>query len=80
MSDPNVLETIGALKAQVKAAHDRVDRLELRVVKELEKVGDKLDSIQAWMHKKQGSEMTWIFVGSLAGAVLTFLANKYLGG
>lgn len=71
-------ETIGELKAKVKAAHDRVDKLESGLREDLEKIMSKLGTIEQWMHKKQGSEATWILVASIVSGLLSFLATKFL--
>ncbi len=78
MAETDIYETVGALKAGIKAAHDRTDRLELGVRKELEKIMDKLGAIETWMHRTQGQQSLMIVIGSLFSAGVTLLVSHYL--
>jgi len=78
MADTDIYETVGALKAGVKAAHDRTDRLELGVRKELEKIMEKLEKIDSWMHRTQGQQSFMIGLGTILGAIISALISHYL--
>ncbi len=80
MSETNVHEALGELKAKAKAAHDRIDKLENGLREDLKEIANKLGSIEAWMHTKKGYEAAMLLVASIIGGALTIFANKYLGG
>lgn len=73
-----LLEAIGALKEKAKAAHERIDKLEVGLREDLKEISTKLSAIEQWMHTKKGYEAALMLVASIIGGALTILAEKIL--
>lgn len=80
MSDVQVREDIGVLKATIKAVHDRVDRHENQVLRKLEHIDDQLSELNEHMNKGKGQLALLVFLSGGAGAGLVKLLSLLTGG
>lgn len=80
MSDVDVHEKIGEVRATAKAAHDRLDNLQTEFRDDLKTIMGTLDDIKKWMHRKQGSERAYILIASAIGGIISLIITKLIGG
>lgn len=74
----DIREKIGALTATVKAAHQRIDKVEFDVREDLGKVETQLVELNAHMNKGKGWAAAFFLLAGLAGGGLaTLLANIF---
>jgi hypothetical protein len=71
--DPQLIESIGQLKATTKAAHQRLDKVENEIRQDLSKVNDKLDELNRFMERGKGWSAAFLLMSGFAGAGLTKL-------
>lgn len=70
-----VLEKLGALTEKVKAAHQRVDKVEFQIREDLKEIKDELKELSAYMHRGKGAVGAIMFLSSIFGAGLVSLIN-----
>lgn len=63
-------EKIGETRAVVKAAHQRLDKLEVEIKRRLDSIDASLALILKDVHTGQGSKSAWIWLASAAVALL----------
>jgi Tfp pilus assembly protein PilN len=71
--DPQIIESIGQLKATTKAAHQRLDKVENEIRQDISKVNDKLDELNRFMERGKGWSAAFLLMSGFAGAGLTKL-------
>jgi Tfp pilus assembly protein PilN len=71
--DPQLIESIGQLKATTKAAHQRLDKVENEIRQDISKVNDKLDELNRFMERGKGWSAAFLLMSGFAGAGLTKL-------
>jgi hypothetical protein len=71
--DPQLIDSIGQLKATTKAAHQRLDKVENEIRQDLSKVNDKLDELNRFMERGKGWSAAFLLMSGFAGAGLTKL-------
>jgi predicted nucleic acid-binding Zn-ribbon protein len=77
---PDVRETIGVLKATVKAAHERMDRLEQSNANMLNKIDKQLLELNAHMNKGKGWAAAMLLLAGSSGAAIVKLLAMLKGG
>lgn len=74
----DIREKIGELRASVKSAHSRVDKIETEVREDLNKVEAQLVELNAHMNKGKGWAAAFFLLAGLAGGGLaTLIANIF---
>lgn len=74
----DIREKLGELRASVKSAHQRVDKIEVAVRDDLNKVEQQLIELNAHMNKGKGWAAAFFLLAGLAGGGLaTLLANIF---
>lgn len=71
-------ESLGELKAKTKAAHERIDKLEVGLREDLKEIANKLDAISAWMHTKKGHDAAMLAFAGVIGGAASILLNYFL--
>jgi Tfp pilus assembly protein PilN len=71
--DPQLIDSIGQLKATTKAAHQRLDKVENEIRQDISKVNDKLDELNRFMERGKGWSAAFLLMSGFAGAGLTKL-------
>lgn len=76
----DVREKIGEIRATAKAAHARLDDVETRISKQLDKVGSQLEELNAYMNRGKGWAGAMLLLSGIAGAgffkLLTVFVSK----
>lgn len=71
-------QQIGQLEGKVSAAHNRLDKHEMRVQSDLTEIKSDLKSLTGFMHRQKGWGAGALFVAGIAGSLLGTLASILL--
>jgi hypothetical protein len=78
MSESDIRESIGFLRAQATAAHSRLDKLEVGIREDLQTLIVKIDELSAYMNRGKGWAAAALLVSGLAGGVAFKLAEHFI--
>lgn len=70
-------QQIGQLEGKVSAAHNRLDKHEMRVQSDLTEIKSDLKSLTEFMHRQKGWGAGALFVAGLMGSLLGALAKVF---
>lgn len=79
MTDPNIYQLIGEIKATAQAAHKRLDTTESEFKDTLKELNKKLDILNEHMNKGKGWSAALLFLSSIMGAGAFSGISKLLG-
>lgn len=77
-------EKIGEMRAMAKAAHQRLDKLEVEIKDRLDSIDHSMALILKDIHIAQGSKTAWVWlasgavalIGSSVSAIVTYYLTK----
>jgi predicted ATPase len=77
MDSSDIRETIGELRATVKAAHFRVDKVEVQIAAQLTLIQTQLIELNAHMNKGKGWAAASMFISGIVGAGVVKLVSTF---
>jgi hypothetical protein len=80
MSDQQLHEKIGELRAGVTAAHKRIDDINNRITQQLESIDSDLKALNEHMNKGKGSVAVILFLAGVAGGGVAKLLGSIFNG
>lgn len=73
-----IVEELGIVKEKAKAAHQRLDRMEVVIREDLSEIIAELKGISNWMHTSKGWAAAIALMASLLGGLIATFAPRFI--
>lgn len=69
-TEVEIIKTVGVIEERSKAAHQRIDKMEILLREDLGEIIDEVKSISKWMNTSKGWAAAALFTASILGGLI----------